>query len=85
MAELRALTNAHASDAVVIESQAADLLAELKSAADPTHRPPTPPNAEQESPQNLHTIPLEPDPNFPSSDNPPPQSEDDPPSSFQAK
>ena len=60
MAELRALTNAHASDAVVVETQAADLLAELKSASEEPHPPPTPTDAEQESPSSIHTIPLKP-------------------------
>jgi hypothetical protein len=60
MAELRALTNAHASDAVVVETQAADLLAELKSASEEPHPPPTPTDAEQESLSSIHSIPLKP-------------------------
>ena len=64
MAELRALTNAHASDAVVVETQAADLLDELKTAADATHPPPTPTESDQESLGTIHTIPLEPSQDF---------------------
>ena len=64
MAELRALTNAHAIDAVEVEAEAAGLLDELKTAAAETHPPPTPTRAEQESPQNLHTIPLEQSPDI---------------------
>jgi len=85
MAELRALTNAHASDAVVIESQASELLAELKSAAEPTHPPPTPQDEEMVPVEDIHTIPPKPSPLFSESDSPPPQSEEDPPSSFLAK
>ena len=65
MAELRALTNAHASDAVVVETQAADLLAELKAAGEEPHPPPTPTDAEQEPPSSIHTIPLEQTPIIP--------------------
>ena len=68
MAELRALTNAHASDAVVVETQAADLLAELKSASEEPHPPPTPTDAQQESPSSIHTIPLEQSQDFPNPD-----------------
>lgn len=64
MAELRALTNAHASDAVVVETQAADLLAELKLASEEPHPPPTPTDSEQESPSSIHTIPLKPSQDF---------------------
>jgi hypothetical protein len=85
MAELRSLANAHAIDAQVIDAQAADLLDELKSAAAETHPPPTPTATQEESPQYLHTIPLEPAPNFSKPDDPTPQSEEDPPSSFLVK
>jgi hypothetical protein len=59
MAELRALANAHAMDAHVIDTQAADLLEELKPTAAATHPPPTTTRAEEESPVSIHTIPLE--------------------------
>jgi hypothetical protein len=84
MAELRALTNAHASDARVIETEAEALLMELSQPAE-THPSPTPPNAQQESLDLLHTIPLEPDPNFSNPTDPPPSTQEDPPSSFKAK
>lgn len=85
MAELRSLANAHAIDAQVIDAQAADLLDELKSAAAETHPPPTPTATQEESLQYLHTIPLEPAPNFSNPTDPTPQSEEDPPSSFLVK
>jgi hypothetical protein len=64
MAELRALANAHASDAQVVETQAAELLEELKSAAAAPHPSPTTTRAEQESPDLIHTIPLKPTQDF---------------------
>jgi hypothetical protein len=64
MAELRALANAHAMDAHVIDTQAADLLEELKPTADATHPPPTTTRAEQESLDLIHTIPLKPTQDF---------------------
>lgn len=85
MAELRSLANAHAIDAQVIDAQAADLLDELKSAAAETHPSPTPTATQEESLDLIHTIPLEPAPNFSKPDQPTPQSEEDPPSSFLVK
>jgi len=70
MAELMQLTNAEAEDAHVIDAQADSLLAELESAADETHPPPTPQIVEQESLVDSHTIPHE---QLPSS------TQDDPP------
>ena len=90
MAELRALANAHAMDAQVVDTQAADLLEELKPTA--THPPPTTTRAEQESPVSIHTIPHEPPPiisdatpqrplakNYPREDIPTPAFREDPP------
>jgi hypothetical protein len=97
LAELRALANAHASDAQIIEAQAADLLDELKSAAAEPHPSPTPTATQEESLVSMHTIPHEPAPQIssppqtsplpknPDLTTPPPQSEEDPPSSFLAK
>jgi len=87
MAELRALANAHAMDAHVIDTQAADLLEELKTAAAETHPPPTTTRAEQESPVSIHTIPLEQSQdfsgtltkNYPREDIPTPAFREDPP------
>ena len=92
MNEIRALANAHAIDAQTIDSQAADLLEELKTAADATHPPPNPPNAGQESLGTIHTIPHEPPPsiadctpqrplakNYPRQDIPTPSFREDPP------
>ena len=79
MAELRALSNA---DAIDVESEAAGLLGELKSAAADTH-PPATPQAGEEAPDGpIHTIPHEQSPIF---SDPPPQNSEDPPSSFLAK
>ena len=89
MAELRALSNAAASDADVIEAQADSLLAEISSPAE-THRTPTPQTGEQESPLPMHTIPLKQSQDFPRlhPENladflPTPTTQDDPPSSFE--
>ena len=86
MAELRALANAHAMDAHVIDTQAADLLEELKPTAAATHPPPTTTRAEQESPVSIHTIPLEQSQdfsgtlkNYPREDIPTPAFREDPP------
>ena len=59
LAELRTLATAHASDARVIESQASELLDELKTAQPEAHPPPSPRASQQESRGVLHTIPLE--------------------------
>lgn len=58
MAELRALSNA---DAIDVEAESAELLGELKRAADEvnTHPSPTPQTDEPESPIPMHTIPPE--------------------------
>jgi hypothetical protein len=98
LAELRALANSQAADAQIIDAQASELLAELKSAAAEPHPSPTSLDTQEESPVLMHTIPpkpplpfsesfpqTDPSPNFSSSDTPPPQSEEDPPSSFLAK
>lgn len=59
LAELRLLANAHASDAKVIDSQASELLDELKTSNPEPHPAPIPQTSEQESRGFLHTIPLE--------------------------
>jgi hypothetical protein len=63
MAELRALANAHASDAQVVETEAAALLNELSQAAEP-HPSPPPQTSQPESLDLLHTIPLEQSPDI---------------------
>jgi len=70
MAQLKALSNASAEDATIIDAQADDLMREL--AGDATHPPPTPQTDEAESPPSLHTIPHEQTPSL---------SKEDPPSS----
>jgi hypothetical protein len=70
MAQLKALSNASAEDAHIIDAQADDLMKELAGAE--THPPPTPQTDEQESLLPLHTIPHEPThPNFHPDDTPP--------------
>lgn len=82
MAELRALSNA---DAIDVESEAAGLLGELKSAAADTH-PPATPQAREEAPDGpIHTIPHEPYPKNSNLPDPTPLTQEDPPSSFLAK
>jgi hypothetical protein len=85
LAELRALANANAADAVVIENQAAELLAELKTAAEPTHPPPTAHDGERVPALDVHTIPPKAPDVFLDSTTPPPSTQDDPPSSFLTK
>lgn len=68
MEQLRDLMKANATDAQVIEMDAATLLEEL---ATNTHPSPTPLTGEQESQDLLHTIPLE--PSHPELDVPPPR------------
>ena len=92
MAELRALANAHAIDAQVIDTQAAELLEELKVAAAEPHPSPTSLGTQAESPTSIHTIPHEPAPlnsdsspqrplakNYPRADAPTPVFREDPP------
>ena len=84
LAELRTLATAHASDARVIESQASELLDELKTAQAEAHPPPSPRASQEESRGVLHTIPLEQLPensNINSTPPPPPHPfREDPPS-----
>jgi hypothetical protein len=89
MAELRALSNA---DAIDVESEAADLLGELKQAQEDTHPPPTPTCTDEEPLVPMHTIPLKPDPinldptiSDASPLRPTPPNSEDPPSSFPPK
>ena len=84
MAELRALSNASAID---VETEAADLLGELKEAAAKTHPSPTPQTVDDVPPSPIHTIPLKPDPlNLELTPLSPPYSfREDPPASFSAK
>jgi len=65
MAQLKALSNASAEDAHIIDAQADDLMREL--AGSETHQPPTTPNADEESLTYMHTIPHEPTHPFPNS------------------
>jgi hypothetical protein len=57
MAQLKALSNASATDATIIDAQADDLMREL--AGSDTHPSPTPQAGEEESLANIHTIPHE--------------------------
>lgn len=92
LAELRELANAHAIDAHVIDTQAAELLDELKVAAAATHPSPTPTATQEESLGTIHSIPHEPPPiisdatpqrpltkNYPRQDEPTPSFREDPP------
>jgi hypothetical protein len=86
MAQLKALSNASAEDATIIDAQADDLMKELAGAG--THPPPDPQIDEQESLLPLHTIPHEQSLSTPDSKNipastPPPSIQDDPPSSLE--
>jgi len=82
MAELRALSNANAID---VESEAADLLGELKNAQADTHPSPTPTCDESGAIASIHTIPHEPPLINSNSDDPTPSNGEDPPSSFSPK
>jgi hypothetical protein len=81
MAQLKALSNASATDAHVIDAQADDLMREL--AGSETHQPPTTPNADEESLTYTHTIPPERSPISPE-DTPPSSTEETPPSSLES-
>jgi hypothetical protein len=82
MSQLKALSNASAEDATIIDAQADDLMRELAGAE--THPPPGPQIDEQESLLPLHTIPHEPTPsNFHPDETPPPSTQEDPPSSLE--
>jgi hypothetical protein len=87
MAQLKALSNASAEDAHVIDADADSLLAELKPAGDVTHRGATPQADDAESLAYIHTIPHEqsPLPSNPDGETPPPSSEETPPSSFKTR
>ena len=90
MAELRALSNAGAID---VETEAADLLGELKEAAAKTHPSPTPQTVDEVTLSPMHSIPLKPDPLNVKPDHnsepipltPPSSIQEDPPASFFAK
>jgi hypothetical protein len=87
MAQLKALSNASATDATIIDADADSLMAELKPAGDVTHRGATPQADDAESLAYIHTIPHEqsPLPSNPDGDTPPPSSEETPPSSFKTR
>jgi hypothetical protein len=57
MAQLKALSNASATDATIIDAQADDLMREL--AGGETHPPATPQSGDAESLVHIHTIPHE--------------------------
>ena len=84
MQELKQLTSADVQD-VTVNDDADSLLAELAiSVNDETHLHPTPQDGEEESRTNTHTIPHErpiPDSIFSDPEDPPPSSEETPPSS----
>jgi hypothetical protein len=80
MAQLKALSNASATDAHVIDAQADDLMREL--AGSDTHPTPTTPNAGEESHAYIHTIPHE-QPSIPPELDPPPSTQETPPSSLE--
>jgi hypothetical protein len=93
MAQLKALSNASATDAHIIDAQADELMREL--AGSDTHPPATTPDASEESHAYTHTIPLERLPALSNAElqasydkifddkDPPPSSEETPPSSFE--
>jgi hypothetical protein len=88
MAQLKALSNASAEDATIIDAQADDLMREL--AGSETHRGATPQADDAESLAYIHTIPHEQtlDPlnsENPDGETPPPSSEETPPSSFKTR
>jgi len=86
MAQLKALSNASAEDAHVIDAQADDLMREL--AGSDTHPTATPQADEEESLAYIHTIPHEQSPTLsenPDGETPPPSSEETPPSSFKTR
>ena len=86
MAQLKALSNASAEDATIIDAQADDLMREL--AGSDTHRGATTPSEEEESLAYIHTIPHEQSPTLsenPDGETPPPSSEETPPSSFKTR
>jgi hypothetical protein len=78
MAQLKALSNASAIDATIIDAQADDLMREL--AGDATHPPPTPQTDSAESLAYIHTIPHE---QTHSAATPTKAPDEDPPSSIQ--
>ncbi len=81
MAQLKALSNASATDATIIDAQADELMREL--AGSDTHPPATTPDASEESHAYIHTIPHEQSPHDsenPASDTPPPSTQETPPS-----
>lgn len=80
MAQLKALSNASAIDATIIDAQADDLMREL--AGSETHPSPTPQAAEEESLPYTHTIPHEQSQISPDSDNISPT--ETPPSSLES-
>jgi hypothetical protein len=92
MAQLKQLSNSSAEDAHIIDAQADELMAELKSGGSDTHRGATPQADSEESLAYMHTIPLEQshpkfgslsdsdlDPENPDGNTPPPSSEETPP------
>jgi hypothetical protein len=88
MAQLKALSNASAEDATIIDAQADDLMREL--AGSDNHRGATPQADDAESLAYIHTIPHEQtlDPlnsENPDGETPPPSSEETPPSSFKTR
>jgi hypothetical protein len=85
MAQLKALSNANAEDATIIDAQADDLMREL--AGSDTHRGATPQADDAESLAYIHTIPHEQSPlsSNPDGETPPPSSEETPPSSFKTR
>jgi hypothetical protein len=88
MAQLKALSNASATDATLIDADADSLLAELKSGESETHPSQTPQADDAESLAYIHTIPHEQSPDLsenPDDNTPPPSSEETPPSSFKTR
>jgi hypothetical protein len=92
MSQIRALSNASAEDAHIIDAQADDLMRELAGSV--THPPATPQADDAESRSYTHTIPHEhslpssipheqslSEDIYPDGETPPPSTQDDPPSS----
>jgi hypothetical protein len=97
MAQLKALSNASAEDATIIDAQADDLMRELAGSV--THPSPTPQADDAESLAYIHTIPHEQssipheqslsehdiDPENPDGETPPSSTQETPPSSFKTR
>jgi hypothetical protein len=83
MAQLKALSNASATDATIIDAQADDLMRELAGAE--THPPATPTNFDVTHPADIHTIPHEQLPTNSAATSLEASTQETPPSSFKTR